>query len=144
MVASDEWRTRAGEVVQGEWFDHPASRELFALLRTMREPGPAIPPPEVTGPVARLWNALLAVAVPEDFRTQANDFAGASRKLEARQHIRSYNRVSDRIAAASGEERTALNAEKARLRTDLETRFPEEWRLQGFRRKKVPRSSRST
>lgn len=144
MVASDEWRTRASEVVQGEWFDHPASRELFALLRTVRELGPAVPPSEVGGQVARLWNALLAVAVPEDFRTQANDFAGATRRLEARQQFREYNRVSDRLASASGEERTALNAEKARIRSELENRFPEEWRLQGYRRKKITRSSRST
>jgi DNA primase len=143
MVASDEWRTRAGEVVQGEWFDHPASRELFARLRTVRAPGPAIPPPEVTGQVQRLWNALLQVAVPEDFRVQANDFAGATRRLEARQYFRNYYRMSDRISGATGEERTALNAEKARLRSELETRFPEEWRLEGFRRRRVRRSRSS-
>lgn len=144
MVASDEWRGRATEIVQGEWFDHPASRELFALLRTVRETGAAVPPPEVTGLVARLWTALLQVAVPEDFRTQANDFAGATRRLEARQYFRAYHRMSERIASAEGEERTALNAEKARLRSELESRFPEEWRLEGFRRRRARRSSRTT
>lgn len=144
MVASDEWRTRAGEVVQAEWFDHPTSRELFALLRAVRDPGPAVPPTELTGQVARLWNALLQVAVPEDFRVQANDFAGATRRMEARQYFRNYYRMLDRIATATGEERTALNAEKARLRAELETRFPEEWRLEGFRRRRARRSSRST
>jgi DNA primase len=144
MVASDEWRTRASEVVQGEWFDHPASRELFALLRTVREPGAAVPPTEVTGQVARLWNALLQLGLPEDFRTQANDFAGATRRLEARQYFREYYKLSDRVAATTGEERAVLGAEKARLRSDLETRFPEEWRLEGFRRRRVRRSSRST
>jgi DNA primase len=144
MVASDEWRSRASEVVRGEWFDHPASRELFALLRQVRETGPAVPPPELTGPVARLWRALLAVAVPEDFRTQANDFAGATRRLEARQYFRTYYRMSDRIASAADEERSALNAEKAKMRSELESRFPEEWRLEGFRRRRARRSTRST
>jgi DNA primase len=143
MVASDEWRSRAGEVVQAEWFDHQASRELFDLLRAIREPGQAAPPDDLASQPARLWRALLQLPVPEDFRTQANDFAGASRRLEARQHLRSYYRLSDRIAAASEEERAALHQEKAQVRADLESRFPEEWRLEGFRRRRTRRSSRT-
>jgi DNA primase len=143
MIASDEWRSRAGEVVQADWFDHQASRELFDLLRTIREAGQVTPPDDLSGLPARLWRALLQLPVPDDFRTQANDFAGASRRLEARQHFRSYYRLSDRVAAASDEERTALNQEKAQVRADLETRFPEEWRLEGYRRRRTRRSSRS-
>ncbi len=132
MVASEEWRSRAGEVVQAEWFDHPVVRDLFTRLLLVSDAGPAVPPPDLAGPVVRLWQSLLQLGVPEDYRAQANDFAGASRRLEARPVLRRYRQLTDHIRAAPSAERDALSNEKSAVLRDLQARFPEELRTFGF------------
>jgi DNA primase len=132
MLASEEWRGRAGEVLRPEWFEHPVVRQLFTLLLPLREPGPAVPPPDLPAPLAALWQRLAATELPLDFNGQANLFAGATRRLEARPHLRRYRQLTEWIRDAGPEERPGLVAEKNRMAGELRTRFAEEFRAYGY------------
>lgn len=132
MLASEEWRARAAEVVKPEWFEHPAVRRLYELLAADREAGAAVPPPELEPTLAALWQRLLAVELPLDYTGQANQFAGATRRLEARPHIRAYRTLAERIRTATTAEMPALVAEKNAMHRELLTRYPEEFRVYGF------------
>jgi DNA primase len=132
MLLSDEWRARAAEVVKPEWFGHPMVRRLFELLTADREPGPAVPPPELEPTLAALWSRLQAVELPLDYNGQANQFAGATRRLEARPHLRRYRQLTERIRSATSEEMPALVAEKNAMHRDLLANYPEEFRVYGF------------
>ena len=132
MLVSDEWRARAAEVVKPEWFAHPMVRRLFELLAADREPGPAVPPPELEPTLAALWSRLQAIELPLDYNGQANQFAGATRRLEARPHLRRYRQLTERIRSATSEEMPALVAEKNAMHRDLLANYPEEFRVYGF------------
>ncbi len=132
MLASEEWRARAAEVVTPEWFEHPTVRQLFELLGTNREPGTATPPPDLAAPLAGLWQRLASVELPLDYTGQANLFAGATRRLEARPHLRRYRQLTEWIRDAGPAERPELAAEKNRMARELQTRFPEEFRTYGY------------
>lgn len=132
MLASEEWRARAAEVVRTEWFEHPLVRQLFELLGANREPGPALPPPDLAPPVAGMWQRLGAIELPLDYNGQANLFAGATRRLEARPHLRRYRQLTEWIREASPADRPALEEEKYRMAQELRTSFPEEFRTYGY------------
>ncbi len=132
MLASDEWRARAAEVVQPEWFIHPAVRRLFELLATDRSPGAAVPPPDLDPTLAGLWQRLQAIELPLDYTGQSNQFAGATRRLEARPALRTYRQLNERIRSATSEELPALVAAKNAMHKELAARYPEEFRIYGF------------
>jgi DNA primase len=131
MLASEEWRARGAEVVQPEWFEHPVVRQLFELLAANRDPGP-VPPPDLSAPLAGLWQRLSTVELPLDFTGQANLFAGATRRLEARPHLRRYRQLTEWIRDAGPVDRPGLVAEKNRMARELQARFPEEFRTYGY------------
>lgn len=143
MLASEEWRARGAEVVHPDWFEHPLVRQFFQLLAAYREPGPAVPPPDVAPAIAGMWQRLSSVELPLDFTGQANLFAGATRRLEARPEVRRYEALMDRLTAATPEELPALMAEKNQLHKDLQARFPEEVRILGYRNRRRAQRSRS-
>jgi len=132
MLASDEWRARAGEVIQAEWFEHPVVRKLFEILRDLPGAGAAQPPADLPEPVQGLWQRLSAGERPLDFTGQANLFAGASRRLEARPHFKHYRELTEQIRLADSGVRPALVAEKNRMARELQERFPEEFRTYGY------------
>jgi len=132
MLASEEWRARAAEVVKPEWFEHPLVRQFFELLGANREPGPALPPADLAPAVAGMWQRLSAIELPLDYNGQANLFAGATRRLEARPHLRRYRQLTEWIREASPADRPALEEEKYRMAQELRTSFPEEFRTYGY------------
>ena len=132
MLASEEWRARGAEVLKPEWFEHLLVRQLFELLRANREAGPALPPPDLSPPIAGMWQRLSAVELPLDYNGQANLFAGATRRLEARPHLRRYRQLTEWIGEAGPADRPALEEEKYRMAQELRTRFPEEFRTYGY------------
>lgn len=143
MLASEEWRARGAEVVQPDWFEHPLVRQFFQMLAAIRESGPAVPPPDVPPAIGGMWQRLSSVELPLDFTGQANLFAGATRRLEARPQVRRYEALMARLAAATPEELPGLMAEKNQLHKDLQARFPEEVRILGYRNRRRSHRSRS-
>jgi hypothetical protein len=107
-------------------------RQLFEQLAAIRTTGPAAPPPDLAEPIAGMWQRLAAVELPLDYTGQANLFAGATRRLEARPHLRRYGQLSERIRQAGPEEMQQLVAEKNQMYRDLQARFPEEFRIYGY------------
>jgi DNA primase len=142
LIANEEWRSRASELLRPEWFESPAHRALFEALLTLREPGFAQPPASLAEGLATLWQRIAATDVPLDPAGQANLFEAASRKLEARPQLRAWRELNDRFKRASGPERTALLAQKDAAARALQQKFPEEFRLYGFQlaRRTVRRS----
>lgn len=143
MLASEEWRARGAEVVKPDWFEHPLVRQFFEMLAANREPGPALPPADVATPIAGMWQRLSSVELPLDYNGQANLFAGATRRLEARPYLRRYSALSEEILSAGSEQRQALMTEKNRLFKELQERFPEEVRILGYRNRRQSQRSRS-
>ncbi len=143
LIANDEWRGRASELLRPEWFESPAHRELFEALLGVREPGFAQPPATLSVPLCELWQRIAATDVPLDPAGQANLFEAASRKLEARPQLRAWKQLNERIKRASGAEKSALLAEKDAVARALQQKFPEEFRLFGFQlaRRAVRRST---
>ena len=132
MIQSEEWRHRAHEELHPEWFESTASRMLFDVLLGLGEPGVALPPEGLADPLRQLWDRVAGTDVPLDQAGQANLFAGAARRLEARPAFRAWRALNERIRVAPEAERPALMAEKDRQTRELQQRYPEEFRTQGF------------
>ena len=132
LIASEEWRARASGLLQPEWFESPAHRELFEALLVARDPGFAPPPANLSEPLRELWQRIAATDVPLDPAGQANLFEAASRKLEARPQLRAWRQLNDRIKGATGSEQAVLLAQKDSVARALQQKFPEEFRLFGF------------
>ena len=132
LIASEEWRKRAAESLRPEWFESTAHRQLFEALVQVRDPGLASMPDTLSEPLRALWPQIATTDVPLDFTAQANLFAAASRRLEARPELRAWRQLNDRIGRATGPEKAALMAEKDRVARALQQRFPEEFRMYGF------------
>jgi DNA primase len=138
LIANEEWRSRAAELVQPEWFESPAHRELFEALLGSREAGFAQPPATLSDPLRALWQRIAATDVPLDPAGQANLFEAASRKLEARPQLRAWRQLNDRIKRATGPDQAALLAQKDAVARALQQKFPEEFRLFGFQPARRP------
>ena len=123
---------RAHEELHPEWFESTASRMLFDVLLGLGEPGVALPPEGLADPLRQLWDRVAGTDVPLDQAGQANLFAGAARRLEARPAFRAWRALNERIRVAPEAERPALMAEKDRQTRELQQRYPEEFRTQGF------------
>ncbi len=134
LLLNEEWRARAGEALKAEWFETPAYRELFQLLRTQHEPGVAIPPADLSDPLRAHWERIAATDVPLDFAGQADLFAAAARRLEARPAFRVWRQLNEQIREASASDQTALVAEKDRLARELQQKYPDEFRTFGYQR----------
>lgn len=132
LIASEEWRARASGLLQPDWFESPAHRELFEALLVSRDPGFAPPPASLSEPLRDLWQRIAATDVPLDPAGQANLFEAASRKLEARPQLRAWRQLNDRIKRATGSEQAVLLAQKDSVARALQQKFPEEFRLFGF------------
>ncbi len=132
MIQTQEWRHRAHEDLQPEWFESPGHRPLFELLLGLPEAGVAVPPEELSEPLRALWQRVAATDVPLDLTGQANLFAAAARKLESRPAFRTWRQLNERIYAAESAEKSALLAEKDRQGRELQQKYPEEFRTQGF------------
>jgi len=143
LIANDEWRRRATELLKPEWFETAAHRELFEALLAVREPGFAQPPATLSVPLCELWQRIAATDVPLDPAGQANLFEAASRKLEARPQLRAWRQLNERIKRATGAEKATLLAQKDTVARALQQKFPEEFRLFGFQlaRRAVRRSA---
>ena len=143
MIQSEEWRHRAHEELHPEWFESTANRMLFDVLLGLSEPGVALPPDGLPDALRQLWERVAGTDVPLDQAGQANLFAGAARRLEARPAFRVWRQLNERIRGASDAERPALMAEKDRQARELRERYPEEYRTQGFQlaRRNVRRSA---
>ena len=132
MIQTEEWRHRAHEELQPEWFESPGHRPLFEILLGLTEAGVAVPPEELSEPLRALWQRVAATDVPLDLTGQANLFAAGARKLEARPALRAWRQLNERIQAAEGAEKSALLAEKDRQTRALQQKYPEEFRTQGY------------
>ena len=132
MIQTGEWRHRAHEELQPEWFESRGHRPLFEILLGLTEAGVAVPPEELSEPLRALWQRVAATDVPLDLTGQANLFAAGARKLEARPALRAWRQLNERIHAAEGAEKSALLAEKDRQTRELQQKYPEEFRTQGF------------
>lgn len=132
MIQTEEWRHRAHEELQPEWFESPGHRPLFEILLGIAEAGVAVPPEELSEPLRALWQRVAATDVPLDLTGQANLFAAGARKLEARPALRTWRQLNERIQAAEGVEKSALLAEKDRQTRELQQKYPEEFRTQGY------------
>ncbi len=143
LIANDEWRGRAPELLKPEWFEVPAHRALFEVLLAVREPGFAQPPATLPVPLVELWQRIAATDVPLDPAGQGNLFEAASRKLEARPQLRAWRQLNERITRATGAEKATLLAQKDTVARALQQKFPEEFRLFGFQlgRRTVRRSA---
>ncbi len=132
LIANEEWRARAADLLRPDWFEVPAHRELFEVLLGVPATGFAQPPATLAEPLAALWQRIAATDVPLDPTGQANLFEAASRKLEARPQLRAWRQLNDRIKRAAGAEKAALLAQKDAVARTLQQQFPEEFRLFGF------------
>ena len=132
LIASEDWRKRAAESLRPDWFESAAHRQLFESLIAMREPGVAPPPAALPEPLLLLWQRIATTDVPLDYTAQANLFAAAGRRLEARPELRAWRQLNDRIVRAAGTEKAALLAEKDSVARALQQRFPDEFRMYGF------------
>jgi DNA primase len=134
LLLNEELRARAAETLKAEWFETPAYRELFQVLQKQQEPGVAIPPPDLPEALRAHWERIAATDVPLDFAGQADLFAAAARRLEARPEFRAWRQLNERIREASASEQTALVAEKDRRARELQQKYPDEFRTFGFQR----------
>ncbi len=132
MIQSEEWRHRAHEELHPEWFESAASRMLFDVLLGLGEPGVALPPDGLPDALRQLWERVAGTDVPLDQAGQANLFAGAARRLESRPAFRAWRQLNEAIRVASDAERPRLMTEKDRQTRELQQRYPEEFRTQGF------------
>ncbi|HEY7683354.1 MAG TPA: DNA primase [Gemmatimonadales bacterium] len=132
LITDNEWRSRWRESMQTEWFQTPSYRALAEVLLTLREPGVAVPPETLSDAMRAEWLRLASSDIPLDYTGQANLFAAASRKLEARSEFQTWRELNERIRQATGAEKSALLALKDQKARELKLKYPEEFRTLGF------------
>jgi DNA primase len=138
FLADPDWLERARREVPISWFERPALREIYAALLDGVEPAALGDRLSEVGIAA--WQKLLAGA--EESRVDPDrTFIDATQKLEARPLFRDYSAL---IAQREQEPDPARKAELVHqaiaLRTDLQRRFPEQWKQLAYTRPGDPRT----
>jgi DNA primase len=132
FLADSAWLERARREVPISWFERPALREIYAALLDGADASALadrLSPDAITA-----WQRLTASAASIGMDPDRT-YADATQKLEARPLFREYSSL---IAQREQEPDPARKAELVQqalaLRTDLQKRFPEQWKQLAYTR----------
>jgi DNA primase len=129
LLALPEWRERARhDALKPEWFERPEYREIFAQLLA-----DATLPDALSEPAQVAWSELKESV--HGLAEHAGDVYEAAREaLEARPLLRQFDSLQAAIDVAAPGEVEELLRRKEAMRSDLQRRFPNEWRRRPLRR----------
>ena len=134
MMADGIWLLRARDTIQPDLFEVDCLREIFQMLLSLREELTGSPPLGISPDAGRLWPVLFEEARSMVKISQDDEFDAALRRLQFRRDQNAYEALGARIRTTSGQERSALIAEKDRRFRDLKARYPDELKTSGFLR----------
>ena len=127
-----DWLERARREVPISWFERPALREIYAALLDGVEPAALGDRLSEVGIAA--WQKLLAGAA-ESRVDPDRTFTDATQKLEARPLFREYSAlIAEREQEPDPARKAELVQQALALRTDLQRRFPEQWKQLAYTR----------
>ena len=127
-----DWLERARREVPISWFERPALREIYAALLDGVEPAALGDRLSEVGIAA--WQKLLAGAA-ESRVDPDRTFIDATQKLEARPLFREYSAlIAEREQEPDPARKAELVQQALALRTDLQRRFPEQWKQLAYTR----------
>jgi DNA primase len=132
FLADSDWLERARREVPISWFERPALREIYAALLDGVEPAALGEHLSEVGIAA--WQKLLAGAA-ESRVDPDRTFIDATQKLEARPLFREYSAlIAQREQEPDPARKAELVHQALELRTDLQRRFPEQWKQLAYTR----------
>lgn len=135
LIDAPHWLDRARAEVRPEWFECGEFREIYdGLLRGGAKADPATMVADLSPDAQRAWTWLRESAARLGAVDPDRTYAEVCKTLEARPYLREYRAVKSRSLGASGGELPDVLSEMMRLRREIRTRFPEEWRKR-FHRK---------
>ena len=132
FLADDSWLDRARREVPISWFERPALREIYAALLDGADATAMGDRLSQDGIAA--WQKLRASAASIGLDPDRT-YADATQKLEARPLFRDYSSlISQREQEPDPARKAELVQQAIVLRTDLQKRFPDQWKQLAYTR----------
>jgi len=132
FLADDSWLDRARREVPISWFERPALREIYAALLDGADASAMGDRLSQDGIAA--WQKLRASAASIGLDPDRT-YADATQKLEARPLFRDYSSlISQREQEPDPARKAELVQQAIVLRTDLQKRFPDQWKQLAYTR----------